>query len=335
MPRFATYLHPHVFSTSKPVDQIEFVGQSLPHFDAVRKGLVEALADYPSIPPTQADFNEFYRVHDQLYLNKLQKMARDEEVAELPKLSIECTGLEYGIPGYQYALGGMFEAVKQMKAGTLERAYCFSIGGHHAHPDWGHGYCMLNPLAVTARYAQEQGFENVLVIDWDHHHGDGTQAIFANDKTVYCISIHSVLDLYMSFQKVLRQGTTTAAEEVGQCNIPILNKTFDDDFWKQMGLEGKYYRAEQSLTEFQAKLEELPWVPDIVMIFSGYDAHREDCGRDIQEWVNEDFEKLTIYVLEMARKAACPILSVHGGGYNVPVTVSAALAHVHTLATQL
>ena len=106
----------------------------------------------------------------------------------------------------------MYEAVRRMKASTLERAYCFSIGGHHAHPDWGHGYCILNPLAVTARYAQEQGFEKVLIIDWDHHHGDGTQAIFANDKTVYCISIHSAIDLYMSFQKVLRQGTTTAAQ---------------------------------------------------------------------------------------------------------------------------
>ncbi len=335
MPKFATYLHPHVFSTSKPVDQIKFIGQSLPHFDAIRTRLVDALADYPSIPPTQADFSEFYSVHNQLYLDKLQQMARDEEVTEFPKLSIECTGLEYGIPGYQYALGGMFEAVNQMKVGSLERAYCFSMGGHHAHPDWSHGYCMLNPLAVTARYAQERGFEKVLIIDWDHHHGDGTQSIFANDRAVYCISIHSAIDLYMSSQRVLRQGTTTAAEKVGQCNIPILNKTFDDEFWTQLGMEGKYYRAEQSLPEFQSKLENLPWVPDIVLIFSGYDAHQEDCGRDIQEWENEDFEMLTIYVLEMARKAGCPILSVHGGGYNIPVTVSAALAHVNTLTTHL
>jgi len=335
MPKFATYLHPDVFSTSKPVDQIKFIGHSLPHFDAVRRGLADAFADYPSIPPTQADFNEFYRVHDQLYLDKLQQMARDEEIIELPKLSIECTGLEYGIPGYQYSLGGMYEAINQMKAGVLERAYCFSIGGHHAHPDWGHGYCMLNPLAVTARYAQEQGLKNVLIIDWDHHHGDGTQTIFANDKTAYCISIHSSIDLYMSTQGVLRQGTTTAAETVGQCNIPVLNKTFDDEFWTHLGMEGRYYRAEQSIPEFQSKLENLPWVPDIVLIFSGYDAHYEDCGRDIQEWRNEDFTNLTTCVLETAQKAGCPILSVHGGGYNVSVTVSAALTHVNTLATYL
>ena len=333
MPKFATYLHPHVFSTSKPIDQINFIGQSLPHFDEIRARLAKALVDYPSIPPVQADFTEFYRVHENFYLDKLQQMARDERIQEPPKLSIECAGLEYSIPGYQFGVGGMFEAVSRMKAGTLERAYCFSLGGHHAHPDWGHGYCLLNPMAVTARYAQEQGFEHVLIIDWDHHHGDGTQAIFANDRAVYSISIHSAMDLYMSSRNVLRQGTTTAGEKVGQCNIPILHKNYNDDFWMQLGIEGKYFRAEQSLSEFQSKLGDLPWFPDIMLIFSGYDAHRDDCGRDIQGWVNEDFERLTVYALEAAKKAGCPVLSVHGGGYNPPVTISAALSHINTLAT--
>ncbi len=331
--KFATYLHPQTCLTSKPVNEIKFVGHSLPHFNEVRAKLVDALDRYPSIPPTQAEFREFYRVHNDEYLDKLQQMARGETLTEYPRLSMECAGLEYAIPGYLYALGGMFEIISQMKAGSLERAYCFSLGGHHAHPDWGHGYCMLNPMAVAARYAQEQGFEKILIIDWDHHHGDGTQAIFANDSMVYCISIHSAVDFYMTSQKVLRQGTTTAAEEVRQCNIPILNKTFDDDFWMKMALEGTYYRAEQSLSEFQSRLENLLWKPDLIFIFSGYDAHRKDCGQDIQEWMNEDFEILTVSVLKMARDAGCPILSVHGGGYQLPVTVSAALTHVHTLAT--
>lgn len=332
MPKFSTYLPPQVFATSKPLDQIKFIGQSLPHFDEIRISLTKALTHYASISPTQADFEEFYRVHDQEYLFKLLQMARGEKLKEFPKLSIECAGLEFSIPGYQYSLGGMFEAVHQMKSGTLERAYCFSMGGHHAYPDRGHGYCILNPLAATARYAQEQGFGKVLIIDWDYHHGDGTQTIFANDKSVYCISIHSVIDMYMSKQRVLQLGTTSAAEEVGHCNIPVLDKTFDDDFWKRFGLEGKYFRAGQIFTEFQERLEDLPWDPSIVFIFSGYDAHQEDCGRNVQDWVEEDFKQLTIFVLEMARKAECPILSVHGGGYNLPVTVSAAMAHINTLA---
>ena len=333
MPTFATYLHPQVFATSKPFDQIRFMGQSLPHFNEIRAKLAEELSGYPSIPPTQADFGEFYHVHQEQYLDKLQRMARDEKLTELPRLSHECTGLQYALPGYQYGLGGMFEAVNLMKAGSLARAYCFCIGGHHAYPDWGHGYCILNLIAATARYSQRQGFELVLIVDWDHHHGDGTQAIFANDPSVYCISIHSAADLYMASQRVLKQGTTTAAELAGQCNIPVLHKKLNEDFWNNLDLEGKYFRTEQCMSEFQTSLDNLPWVPSIIIILSGYDSHRDDCGKDIQDWVDRDFEMLTIYVLEIARTAGCPILSVQGGGYDISVTVPAALAHIKTLAT--
>lgn len=333
--KFFTYLHAHIFLTTKPVEEIKFTGQSLPHYNTVRAKLADELVDYPTIPPIRVALDEYARVHDPVYLDTLQQMARGEEVEAVPKLSLECAGLEYNILGYEYALGGMFEAINRMREGVLERAYCFSMGGHHAYQNWGHGYCLLNPLAAAARYAQEQGFEKVLIIDWDHHHGDGTQSIFANDKSVYCLSIHSALDLYMSTQRVMRQGTTTAAEQVGHGNIPILSREFDDDVWEQLGLEGAFYRGEDSLAIFQTSLEKLPWTPNIILIFSGYDAHVADCGRGIQGWVNDDFEQLTVYVLELAQKAKCPILSVHGGGYNVPVTVSAALVHVNRLARGL
>ncbi len=332
---FFTYLHPHVFFTTKPVEEIKFIGQSLPHYNTVRAYLADELIDYPTIPPSRVALDEYARVHDRVYLDTLQRMARGEEIEAAPKLSLECTGLQYNLPGYEYALGGMFEAINRMRQGVLERAYCFSMGGHHAYQDWGHGYCLLNPLAAAARYAQEQGFEKVLIIDWDHHHGDGTQSIFAHDQTVYCLSIHSALDLYMSTQKVMRQGTVTAAEQVGHGNIPILSHEFDDDVWEKLGIEGVFYRGEESLSTFQTALDKLPWTPDIILVFSGYDAHVEDCGRRIQAWVNDDFEQLTIYVLELAKQAGCPILSVHGGGYNVPVTVSAALTHVKRLARGL
>jgi len=130
-------------------------------------------------------------------------MAHDEQVEELPRLSIECSGLDHCLPGYLYGLGGMLEAIDQMRAGLLERAYCFSLGGHHAYADWGHGYCLLNPQAAAARYAQTQGFRKILIVDWDIHHGDGTQSIFANDPSVYCLSIHSCLDLYMTSMRVM------------------------------------------------------------------------------------------------------------------------------------
>ncbi len=332
MPRFATYLHLHTCDTSKPVEQIRFVGHSLPHSCQVRRGLEEALAHYPTLPLRQAEYADYLRVHTRDYIDKLMRMASGEPVADKPRLSIECCGLEYCLPGYLYGLGGMLEAIDRMKSGELERAYGFSLPGHHANADWGHGYCLLNPQAAAARYAQAQGFGRVLIVDWDIHHGDGTQSIFAHDRSVHCISIHSGLDLYMTSMRVMRQGTTTAGEEAGHCNIPLLSEIYPDEWIGEMSLTGKFYRAPESLAAFQAALEHIPWRPDIIFLFSGYDSHADDCGRGITNWSNQDYVRLTHLVLDLAKRAACPVLSVHGGGYKLPVTIAAAASHVETLA---
>lgn len=334
-PTFATYLYPQTCATSIPVDQVEFAGHSLPHFSRVRQALAAALSHYPALPLRQADYLEYGRVHSTAYLQTLRRMASGEAVEEPPRLSLECLGYEYCLPGYQYGLGGLLVAIEQMKAGNLDRAYCFSLGGHHAHPDWGHGYCLLNPLAAATRYAQALGFGRVLLVDWDVHHGDGTQAIFAHETSVFCLSIHSAVDLYMSLQGVLHEGTTAQAEAVGHCNIPLLSQSFGDDFFEQLNLRGRFYRAEESLPAFEAALAQVPWSPELILIFSGYDSHRDDCGQGITGWTEGEFRRLTESVLELARTAACPVLSVHGGGYNLPVTLSATLSHVKTLASYL
>lgn len=332
MSHFAVYLHPETCLTSKPIAQIHFIGHSLPHFARVRGELARRLADYPQLPLRQAIFAEFQRVHKIDYLVALQRMAADEPVSNRPRLSVECTGYEYCLPGYGYGLGGMLAAIDRMQAGMLDRAYCFSLGGHHAYADWGHGYCLLNPQAAAVRYAQEQGFARVLIVDWDIHHGDGTQSIFAHDSSVYCLSVHSLADLYMATQRVMKEGTTTAAKAVGHCNIPLLSEIYTDEMAQELGLSGKWYRASDSLAAFQAALDNLPWTPDLICLFSGYDSHRDDCGAGITDWTNDDFGWLTQCVLELAKRSDCPVLSVHGGGYQLHVTVSTAVEHVRVLA---
>jgi acetoin utilization deacetylase AcuC-like enzyme len=275
----------------------------------------------------------YLTVHTPEYLDKLKRMAADEPVDEYPRLSLECSEYEYCLPGYAYGLGGMVEAIDQMKIGVLDRAYCFSLGGHHAYPASGHGYCLLNPMAAAARYAQTQGYERVLILDWDLHHGDGTQTIFAHDPTVYCISVHSAADLYMSLTAGLQFGTTTAAEEVGQCNIPLLHDIFDDHFFAEINLTGKFYRASESLQVVQLALETLPWPPDLICVLSGYDSHKDDGGEGITDWTDQDYQTLTHMVLDLANNVNCPVLSAHGGGYTLPVAISAAVSHVEVLAT--
>lgn len=333
MPRFATYLHPHTCYTSKSSDLLSFVGHSFPHYSKIRRSLELALIDYPSLAVRKAQYKDYLRVHADDYLRKLAYMALNKAVDELPQLSIECTGLEYCIPGYLYGLGGMIEAIDCMKRGVLERAYCFSLVGHHAHTDWGHGYCLLNPLAAAARYAQTQGFNKILIVDWDIHHGDGTQSIFSNDKSVYCISIHSAADLYMAKSSGLKWGTTTMAKEVGHCNIPLLYELYEDDLFEKINLEGQFYRAYESLSVFSSALEQIAGNPDLILIFSGYDSHIDDCGAGVTNWTNKDFKLLTKYVLELAKRVSCPVISSHGGGYKLPVTISAAVSHVEVLAS--
>ncbi|HEY9819282.1 MAG TPA: histone deacetylase [Candidatus Sericytochromatia bacterium] len=336
MVNFATYLHPHTCETSKPSHLISFKGYSFPYYSKVRQELAKSLIDYPSLPVRRVKYSEYLRVHTREYLQQLILLAWEKSLEKynlsLPKLLGGCWGLEHCIPGYTYGLGGMIEAIDSMKKGVLERAYCFSLVGHHAHKDWGHGYCLLNPLAAAARYAQTQGFSKILIVDWDIHHGDGTQSIFSHDNSVYCISIHSAVDLYMTKASDLKCGTTTIGSEVGNCNIPLLSDRFKDDLPEKLNLKGKFYRAHESLSTFQSALEQLPWMPDLIMIFSGYDSHINDCGARITNWTNKDFQVLTESVLDLAKKASCPVLSTHGGGYNLPATVSAATSHVQVLA---
>ena len=333
MTKFSTYLHPQTCLTSKEVTPDIFVGHSFPHYSKIRQELADALDQYPTLPLRKVDYVEYRRVHAEEYLDKLARMAEDQPVDPRPKLSIECRGYEYCLPGYCYGLGGMFEAIDQMKKGHLERAFCFCLGGHHAHQDWGHGYCLLNPLAVAARYAQTQGFKKVVIIDWDIHHGDGTQSIFSNDSSVYCISIHSAVDLYMAKVSSLRAGTTEGGRQVGHCNIPLLHKIFDDNFFEQMNLPGEFYRASESIAIYQKTLDSLPFTPDIILVFAGCDSHKNDCGADISDWDTQDFETLTEAVLALSRKISCPVLSCQGGGYNLPVTIATTIAHVKVLAT--
>ena len=260
MSRFATYIHPQTFETTKPVDNVQFVGQSYPHYKHINETLLRAIGDqYPNLPLRKANWQDFERVHNPEYLKLLEQLSKDEPVEKMPRLSGECYAMWYCLPGYCYGLGGLFEAIDRMKTGTLERAYCFSSsGGHHAYADWGHGYCIVNAPAVATRYAQEHSFKNVVMLDWDIHHGDGTQSIFANDPNVYCISSHNATELYMVMQKVSRDGLTDAGEKVGHCNIPLLQTRFEQELWDKMNFTGKYYRAHEAKSELKNALDNVP-----------------------------------------------------------------------------
>jgi acetoin utilization deacetylase AcuC-like enzyme len=137
----------------------------------------------------------------------------------------------------------------------------------------------------------------------------------------------------MTLMGTLRQATTTAAENIGHCNIPVLSEKYGDHFLEEMNLPGKFYRADTCLQAFNRALNTLPWQPNLICILSGYDAHKDDLGYDTAKWTNDDYRLMTEHVISLANRHHCPILSTNGGGYRLEIAVSAALTHLHTLAT--
>jgi acetoin utilization deacetylase AcuC-like enzyme len=327
--KFGLYFYPETTQTVKDRKEIETIG-AFSDFEYRNKVISEEYAS--NIPLKKVSIEEFKTVHDDEYVDNIIKKSKDEE-AQLT-ISAECSGLYYFLPGYEYSLGGVYSAVDEMKKGGLDRAYCFSLPSHHSYPNKGHGYCLLNTLAAGVRYAQSQGFKNILIIDWDHHHGDGTQTIFENDESVYQISIHSVIDLYMGVMRAHTLGTTTYGEKVGHCNIPILDVNYDDEFYKECEMGGEYYRPDTYYSVWKEKINNLPFSPDMIFIFDGHDAHKDDVGGDVAQWDYSDFIKLTEDVIKLSEEHDCPILSMPGGGYKNSVSLQCMRNHIETLSKQ-
>lgn len=157
MTGLATYFYPAIFESTRPLEQLAFNGYAVPHFQRVFTAVERRLAGrYPALPYRKADLADYARVHDPAYLEALEALSQDRPVAKKPYLNAECHHFWYVLPGYTVSLGGMLEAIDQMRRGRIQRAYVQSLCGHHAYRDWGHGYCLLNPLAAAARYALDR-----------------------------------------------------------------------------------------------------------------------------------------------------------------------------------
>jgi acetoin utilization deacetylase AcuC-like enzyme len=214
------------------------------------------------------------------------------------------------------AAGACIEAVKQVLEGPDHRAVCLvRPPGHHALPHDAMGFCLYGNISVAAADAvQHHRLERVLIVDFDVHHGNGTQEIFYEDPRVGFLSIHR-FPFYPG---------TGASSETGQGaglgftrNLPIAYGTSRRDFL------GAFDAA---LAAFAAKIR-----PELVLVSAGFDAHAEDPVGSLGLEV-EDFVSLTKSVLDVA-KAHCggKLISILEGGYNVPILAGCVAAHLETL----
>ncbi|NNE94356.1 MAG: histone deacetylase [Verrucomicrobiales bacterium] len=214
------------------------------------------------------------------------------------------------------AAGGLLNAVDSVVKRETKNAFCaVRPPGHHATADRGMGFCIFNNAAIAARYAQEtHGLERVAIIDWDVHHGNGTQDIFFEDGSVFYFSTH---------QHPWYPGTGMAAEtgrgkgKNTTLNYPLPAGTGMDDI-------GKAFRA-----DFSKKMKD--YKPDLVIISAGFDSRVRDPLGDFQ-LTDDDFVALTKILLEIAGEfGESRLVSVLEGGYNQKGLAEAVAAHLGTL----
>ena len=216
------------------------------------------------------------------------------------------------------AAGGACSAVDMDMKGEAQNAFLPTRPpGHHATSDRAMGFCLFNTAAVAARYAQRhhREVERVAVIDWDVHHGNGTQGIFYDDPSVFFFSAH---------QYPWYPGTGTRSETgVGRgrgytLNLPLRART----------PAAEHRRAfETALEEIGAKFR-----PDLVIISAGFDSHAGDPLGQLM-LTDEDFIELTRAAKDWAREACGGrIVSCLEGGYNLSTLGATVAAHVRALA---
>jgi acetoin utilization deacetylase AcuC-like enzyme len=267
------------------------------------------------VEPRPASEDEMAAVHSREYL----KQAKHE--VERGYRSLSTGDTDISPRSWEVAIraaGGVLNAVDQVMNGHAKNAFCaVRPPGHHATPTRGMGFCLVNNVAVAARYAQRRyGVQRVVIVDWDVHHGNGTQDIFYSDDTVLFFSTH---------QSPWYPGTG-AADERGEGKGVGL--TINRPFAAGAGRDEIYGAFRESLMTAAGKFK-----PDLVLISAGFDSRAGDPLGQFR-LTDEDFKDLTRLMMDIAgTHCEGKLISVLEGGYDLSGLASAVTAHVTTLNT--
>ncbi len=262
-----------------------------------------------------ATTSDIEAVHSRFYLEQL----REHQLRSEPYSYDSDTYLmEYSLATAELAAGGCLELADQIMTGELDHGFALvRPPGHHAEPGRGMGFCIFNNVAVTAEYLRRRYHLNrILVLDFDAHHGNGTQEVFYDSDEVLVISLHQ-RDIFPFTGKVGETGTGKG--EGYTINVPVFAQFGDVEYTFLLG------RILQSVVE--------QYLPQIILVSAGYDGHRDETisGTNLStEWFGQITAMLKQYANEICGGR---LLMVLEGGYNPVCLEASVVATIDSLLT--
>lgn len=256
-------------------------------------------------------FDEKYieLTHSKKYLEKINQSFPKEDLVFLDGDTIVSKGSKKA--AYD-AVGAIINAIDAVMNQEFDNAFCVvRPPGHHAEKEQAMGFCIFNNIAVGATYLLEKyKLDKVAIIDFDVHHGNGTQDIFYNEKKVLYISSH---------QFPFYPGTGSK-DEIGKfnniLNIPLKAGTVSEEFFNS------YKKVYDKLNEFR---------PQFILLSAGFDAHKNDPLANVN-LESRDYYILTKEIMKIAKKICSnKIVSILEGGYNLSAIQESAKYHVEAL----
>jgi len=271
----------------------------------IATGVSQSLTHYDAPPATDT---QLARVHPIEYVRAIREVAPREGTVHLdPDTAMNPHSLSAAL----HAAGATVLATDLVMTGKADNAFCsVRPPGHHACRVRPMGFCIFNNVAVAARHAiAEHGLRRVAIVDFDVHHGNGTEDIFEGDDAVLMVS---------TFQHPFYPYSGTESPADNMVNVPL-----------PAGAGSEAFRAAVN-ERWMPALE--AFAPELVVVSAGFDAHAED-DMAMLRFTDADYAWVTERLMEIAaRHAGGRIVSALEGGYALPALGRSALRHLKVLA---